>query len=96
MKRRPKHNKSIILRIFVLVICGYFTFSLADLWSECRAQAKELKARQEELAAGQNEVKELKSILESESDTPLIEKAARERLGYIYSDEIVFRDISGN
>ena len=96
MKRRPKQNKSILLRIFILVTCGYFTFSLADLWSECRTQTKELKAKQEELTMSQNEIKELKSILKSESNTPLIEKAARERLGYIYSDETVFRDISGN
>ena len=30
------------------------------------------------------------------SNAQLIEKAARERLGYIYSDEQVFIDISGS
>ena len=35
-------------------------------------------------------------MLDSDSDTQLIEKAARERLGYIYADEQVFIDISGS
>ena len=39
---------------------------------------------------------QLRSMLEEESNDKIIEKAARERLGYIYSDEQIFVDISGN
>ena len=41
------------------------------------------------------EINELKEMLKDESNKQIIEKAARERLGYIYSDEQVFIDISG-
>jgi len=44
----------------------------------------------------ENDIAELKAMLQDESNTQIIEKAARERLGYIYSDEQVFVDISGN
>lgn len=35
-------------------------------------------------------------MLEDGSKTKIIEKAARERLGYVYPDEQIFIDISGN
>ena len=87
---------SVILRICALLVCGYFTISLASLWGDLNADYKELESLNEQLVAEQNEVDELKTVLEAESDVPLIEKAARERLGYIYSDEQVFIDISGD
>lgn len=87
---------SVILRICALLVCGYFTISLASLWGDLNAEYKELESLNEQLVAEQNEVDELKTVLEAESDVPLIEKAARERLGYIYSDEQVFIDISGD
>lgn len=87
---------SVILRICALLVCGYFAISMASLWGDLNADYKELESLNEQLVAEQNEVDELKTVLEAESDVPLIEKAARERLGYIYSDEQVFIDISGD
>ena len=96
MKRKQKKNKSIILRLFVLLVCGYFTITLGSLWGSLNESLKELETLKEQLATEQNEVKELKALLAAEDDTPLIEKAARERLGYVYSDEQIFIDISGD
>lgn len=96
MKRKPKRNKSILLRLFVLLVCGYFTVTLASLWGSLNDSLKELDKLKAQLAEEENEVKELRAMLEKESNTPLIEKAARDRLGYIYSDEQVFIDISGD
>ncbi len=96
MKPKPKKNGSIFLKVFVLFVCCYFLFSLVNLWSKYDDNKKELAAQQQELALVENEVAELKAMLEDDSNTPLIEKAARERLGYIYSDETVFVDISGS
>lgn len=87
---------SVILRICALLVCGYFAISMASLWGDLNADYKELESLNEQLVAEQNEVDELRTVLEAESDVPLIEKAARERLGYIYSDEQVFIDISGD
>ena len=99
MKRKPKKQKkqkSILLRIFILFVCGYFAVTLGSLWSKLNDSVKELEKLKAQLETEENEVEELRAILNAASDTPLIEKAARERLGYIYSDEQVFVDISGD
>lgn len=96
MKRKPKKNKSIILRLFILGVCAYMTLTLASLWNSLRDSRAELLRLEEQLSEEQNDIDELRAVLEAESDDQLIEKAARERLGYIYSDEQVFVDISGS
>ena len=96
MKRKTKKNKSIILRLFILGVCAYFTVTLAGLWSSLNESRNELKELEAQYAAQQTDIEELRAMLNSDSDTQLIEKAARERLGYIYSDEQVFIDISGS
>ncbi len=96
MKRKPKNSGSVLLKVFVLFVCCYFVFSLVNLWGKYNSNKKELISKQQELELVENEVAELKAMLEDDSNTPLIEKAARDRLGYIYSDETVFVDISGN
>ena len=96
MKRKPKKQKSIILRLFILVVCAYMTVTLASLWNSLNDARKELALLIEEQTAKVNDIEELKALLSQESDAQIIEKAARERLGYIYSDEQVFIDISGS
>lgn len=96
MKRKPKKQKSIILRLFILVVCAYMTVTLASLWNSLNDARKELALLIEEQTAKVNDIEELKALLSQESDVQIIEKAARERLGYIYSDEQVFIDISGS
>lgn len=99
MKRKPKKQKkqkSILLRVFILFVCGYFAVTLGSLWSKLNDSIKELENLKAQLERQENEVEELRAILNADTDTPLIEKAARERLGYIYSDEQVFVDISGD
>ena len=88
--------KSIILRLFILGVCAYFTITLAGLWNSLNEGMAELEALNEQYDAQVNDIEQLKALLNSESDTQIIEKAARERLGYIYSDEQVFIDISGS
>ncbi len=94
MKR--KSNKSIILRLLVLAVCVYFIIGLVDLYSELKTtQAK----RDEYLlieSQKKNDIEELNVILNSDSNKELIEKAARERLGYIYPNEEIYIDVSGN
>ena len=96
MKRKNKKEKSIILRIFALLVCAYFIVSLTNLWQKYNDLISDLNKATAELNLKQSEVQELKSILNADSDKQLIEKAARERLGYIYYGEQVFIDISGN
>lgn len=96
MKKKKRGNKSILLRIMILGVCTYMLFTFADLWktwSESTAELNELRTRYSE---EENDIEELRALLAEDSNTGLIEKAARERLGYVYPDEQIFIDISGN
>ncbi len=96
MKKRKRNNKSILLRLMILGVCVYMIATLSGLWNTLNKSRKELDALKEQYAAEQNDIEELRAMLEDGSESKIIEKAARERLGYIYPDEQVFIDISGN
>ena len=96
---KNKKNKSIILRLLIIAVCCYFTLTLADLWGELNDRRKklaELKNEEARLSEEIEEIEEYQALLDSDSDNEIIEKAARERLGYIQSGEQVFVDISGS
>lgn len=95
MKQRKKKNKSILFRLFVLGVCAYFTVTLASLWNSLGKSRAELAALKTEYEQTLVDIDELKVLLESDSNDQLIEKAARERLGYAYPDEQIFIDYSG-
>ena len=96
MKRKRKKQRSIILRLFIIGVCAYMTITLAGLWNSLSESRNQLAELEKQLAEEQNNIEELKAVLNSDSNAQLIEKAARERLGYIYSNEQVFIDISGS
>lgn len=96
MKRKVKKKKSVILRLLILFVCGYFTVTLAGLLSELNKSRQELAQLEAQHTQISEDIEEYKALLNSDSDKEIIERAARERLGYIYSDEQVFIDISGN
>lgn len=96
MKRKVKKKRSIILKILILAVCVYMLSTLSNLWSTLSESKAELDALKLQYETEQKNIEELKILLKDESNQKIIEKAARERLGYIYSDEQVFIDISGN
>ena len=96
MKRKAKQKRSFILKILILGVCVYMIATLANLWTTLNESKAEYNSLKAEYSATQNDIEELKAMLKDESNTKIIEKAARERLGYIYSDEQIFIDVSGN
>ena len=96
MKNKKRNNKSILLRLMILGVFVYMIATLSGLWNTLNKSRKELDALKEQYAAEQNDIEDLRAMLEDGSESKIIEKAARERLGYIYPDEQVFIDISGN
>lgn len=96
MKKKRKQNKSIILRLLIVGVCVYMIATLAGLWNTLAEKQEEKAKTQEEINIMENEIRELKELLEEGSESRIIEKAARERLGYVYPDEQVFVDISGS
>lgn len=96
MKRKSKTEKSILLRLLILGVCAYMTVTLSGLWKTLNESKAELKNLKEQYATLENDIEEYNAMLETDSKAQMIEKAARERLGYVYSDEQIFIDISGN
>lgn len=96
MKQKPKRRKSILLRLIVL---GVSVFMIADLVGRGNELAKykaELAEVEKQRDIKLGEIEELEELLDKDAYSAVIEKAARERLGYVYSDEIIYIDISGN
>lgn len=96
MKRKTKQKRSFILKLLILGVCVYMIATLANLCTTLNESMAKLNSLKAEYAATQNDIEELKAMLKDESNTKIIENAARERLGYIYSDEQIFIDVSGN
>ena len=95
-KTKTKRKRSFLLKILILGVCVYMIATLANLWTTLNESKSRLDSLKKEYETTQNDIEELKAMLKDELNTQIIEKAARERLGYIYSDEQIFIDISGN
>ena len=95
MKRKTKKNKSIILRLFILGVCAYFSVTLISLWDKLNDKEQELSEYNEQKQILEIEIEEMRSMLDKDSNVQITEWAAREHLGYAYSNEQVFEDISG-
>ncbi len=88
-------RRSIIVRIALLGAMVYLIVTMSGLYSELSLKQQELKALtlENEMAELQNQ--ELRNLVENGSESDYIERAARDRLGYVYANEEVFTDISG-
>lgn len=96
MSKGEKRPKSVIVRLLVLFLVSYMMITLIGLFREYREAQNKLTDLKEELKQEQLQVEEYKELLNEGSHADIIEKAARERLGFVYSDEEVYVDISGN
>lgn len=96
MATEKKAGKSILLRLAVLAFAVYMIISLTSLWSQLVVSKKELGELEKDAKERELKISELSRLLEDGDETEIIEKAARERLGYVYADEQVYVDISGS
>ncbi len=96
MTDRPRKKRSIIRKVLLFVVSVYLLYSLGDLQVQLINQRKEYNALNEQKKVMEQKISELSRLLEDGTEADIIEKAARERLGYVYADEQVFVDISGN
>ena len=94
--KAKSHSGSIILRILIVVFCAYLIYSLGSLFVELNAGKTELAGIENQKRQTQADIDELDKLLSEGTNEEIIEKAARERLGYVFSNEIVYMDISGN
>ena len=93
---RAVKKRSIILRLLVIFVSVFMITKLVGLLNDLNSKKSELNALNEELKAKQADVEELKNLIDNGSKEQIIEKAARQRLGFVYSNEEIYVDISGN
>lgn len=90
-----KKRKSILFRIIFLLFTIYIIISFTNLQVQLIGLKSELNSKTAHYNEINLEIQEALHLLDSGNETKLIEKAARERLGYYYPDEEVHIDISG-
>ncbi len=96
MRKSKKPRKSIFVRLLVIGVAVFMIATLIDLCDTLNEERVKLANLQKEYSSLQAEIEELTNILADDSQTALIEKAARERFGYVYANEEVYIDVSGN
>lgn len=96
MKKTHKKRRSVILRLALLVFSVYVLFSIGSLQMQLLESKKELNRLNQIKTEKTQKINELVGLLENGTESDFIEKAARERLGYVFSEEKVYIDLSGN
>lgn len=90
-----KRKRSIIIRLLVIIVSGYIIYTLVGLWNDLNVQEQKLSDLNSELENKKSDVDDLKNLLENGSEQQIVETAARQRLGFVYSNEEIYVDISG-
>ncbi len=94
MQMAVKNKKgSIILRGMVIALCVYMIVTLIGLWNDLDEKSSELKELQAQKEQVETQIDEYRALLSDESQKSIIEKAARERFGYAYPGEEIYKEI---
>ena len=99
MERRRKKKKvaasKVLFWSFLVLILGSMMVSFIQNQVEISSKKQELEAVQEQLDAQLAQNTELSRILEEGTEQEIIERIARDQLGYAKPGERVFVDTSG-
>ncbi len=95
-RKKQSRSTSYIFRIILAIILVISLVSLCNLQKKLTDSRRELSQLQQISNEKQIRVNELLNLLDTGTEADYIEKAAREKLGYVYSDEQIYVDLSGN
>lgn len=99
MTKSRKHNnagKRIVFKFSIVLLAFYLVYSMISLQTQLVDSRKTLVQKQEEISALKVSNAELESLLKNGSHDELVERAAREKLGFVYANEEIYEDIKGN
>lgn len=94
MKQKLKRRRSVIVRLVVLCFSIYMVATLMGLGNELAESNAELDKELAKKYSLELDIQEYEGLLKDHK--AIIEKAARERLGYVYPNEDIYIDTSGN
>ena len=83
------------LRAGLVLIGGYLVAGIVFNQVDIAAKQKELQDLENKLEQQRQQNDELERVLESGSDQEIIERVARDKLGYAKPNERVFIDVTG-
>ena len=96
MKKGKGKRESILLRVVLLAFSVYVIFSLSSNWNKLTSSLTEEEKLSNQKAELEKSIDAYNKLLQNGDEKFFIENAAREKLGYVYPEELVFVDISGN
>jgi len=95
LKTKQKVQKNFLIRVALIAFGAYLAYSLVSFQVDIarkRATLNEIKQQYDEQTI---ENEELQRTLDTYGTNEFVERMAREKLGYAYSDEHFYVDISG-
>ena len=90
-----KMHRSVLVRIAFLAFAVYAVVTLTGDQIELVSSMRKLSELHAEVDRKKMSNEELQRLYDTGTDKDFIERAARDKLGYVYSDEQVFVDIGG-
>lgn len=91
MKRKKRRRSYIAIAIVVLFLCGLVTYQkyeLIDTLEQNEKQLNALELEKDKLEEEQAEISDYEAYVQTKK---YIEEIAREKLGLVYEDEIIFQ-----
>ena len=99
MARRNRNSnmgKRIVFKVSIVLLSFYLVYSMISLQTQLVLARKVLTQKQEEITELKVSNEELEELLKNGSQEELVERAAREKLGFVYANEEIYEDIKGN
>ncbi len=96
-KKINRNNKtSPIVKLVILAVCAFSVVSTIKIQLNVSAKEQELELLNQQIVEQTLKNKEILKLVESTDDNGYMERMARGRWGYVYPQERVYVDISGN
>ena len=96
MKRKKHFLSGLMLRAAAVCVGVYLIVGIVVNQVSINSKQQALDSVQQQLETQQAENEELERVLTSGSEEEIVERVARDRLGYARPDERVFVDVSGS
>lgn len=94
-RRKSAKTGNIILRVALLALSIYMVYSMISLQAQLAAKKRELEQNKQIISEQKMSIEEIKQLLKNGSKDDLIERAARDKLDFVYKNEEIYEDISG-
>lgn len=88
--------KSYIFRFALLAFACYLVINCIKLQMDLVNEKQVLAQQQQENSKIELEIERLTNLIENGNDAAFIEDAAREKLGFVFPDEEVYKSVTGN